>query len=714
MKSRVLCLNSQSAANQVLITLFSVALVALFVTSLIAQNQPPKKSPLVLENPSNPKDKKKKDAAVKGGKGNTETKAKTGGTLPPPAPPPALTPREAVLSAMKERPGDYWSRPTAHAILALPGSTEKEKAYFEPGGSFSPAVGSFGVSLWLVKNDGKASITTTSDEIPLKNSQVYHRLVWGADQNLPGIKTECWAYEATWTSLRAGKWELDLRTKTGTDLKIVLFVRSVGPAGGDIKSLKWEDNRLIINSRWGLSFSQSLPDAAIRIGQENATDWKTALLNAKQREFSDGWGFAKIDLSAAKDWKITISDPYEPPPPPIPFSGMKTALHLDIPDGQFKESLRAQVAHLLMGLDARQVWPGDPLSYTQKRVRDGAYVIAALARVGQLAVAKELLREYEKSFFRDTETDAPGFYLWAAEEVAARENQSAHDNQLWPQIVQKAKLIEQAAASTAKANCFATAINYRGLLSAATLAERLKKMDEAKRWRAVAEGLKQSWQRDFLAQPDGNERVYFSGLWPSGVALTSKDSFGQGLERRWLRTHHANGGWQGRPSQTYFELADAHQWLLLHKPEKTWLTLEWFWANQAIPGLYTWWESLGADSPADKWKQVRGWVNPSNVTPQYWTAAEMLLLQLDMLLHVEGTTGEVVIGAGAASTWMNQPMSVRRLPTSLGEISWEWEPKKKEMTVYVPTKQFKDRLKNKVTLGVNFPPKAKVNVEVTK
>jgi hypothetical protein len=79
------------------------------------------------------------------------------------------TARLEVLSAMRQRPADPWPRGTSHVVLGRIGSTELEKAYLEPGGSFSPSPGSFGVSFWVVDRSG--ALVTTSDDIPLDRTR---------------------------------------------------------------------------------------------------------------------------------------------------------------------------------------------------------------------------------------------------------------------------------------------------------------------------------------------------------------------------------------------------------------------------------------------------------------------------------------------------------------------------------------------------------------
>jgi len=70
---------------------------------------------------------------------------------------------------------------------------------------------------------------------------------------------------------------------------------------------------------------------------------------------------------------------------------------------------------------------------------------------------------------------------------------------------------------------------------------------------------------------------------------------------------------------------------------------------------------------------VRGWVNPPYVTPHYWAASEMLLLQLEMLAWLDG--GTLVIGAGVPVEWLAKRISVKGLPFGDNKVDWEWDGK---------------------------------------
>ncbi|MCL5097109.1 MAG: hypothetical protein M1608_06200, partial [Candidatus Omnitrophica bacterium] len=144
---------------------------------------------------------------------------------------------------------DPWPRGTGHVILAIPGSRQVDKAYHEPGGSFSPAAGSFGISLWVT--DSKGTIQTTSDSIPI--DQVRQQLTWPDRRGIPAIRTDTDYYRSIWSSLGLGSWQLQLHPHTNSETLLDVVVRSVGPAGDPINTLDWNGQRLLINRRWALT-----------------------------------------------------------------------------------------------------------------------------------------------------------------------------------------------------------------------------------------------------------------------------------------------------------------------------------------------------------------------------------------------------------------------------------------------------------------------------
>ncbi|MGD0730992.1 MAG: hypothetical protein ABR956_06990 [Terracidiphilus sp.] len=479
------------------------------------------------------------------------------------------TPRQEVLEAQRARPADPWPRGRGHVVLAVPGSLEAQKAYHEPGGSFSPEFRSFGVSFWITDPEG--AILETSDGIPI--SQIRQRMVWRAGVMVPSIRTETNEYLAVWfIGPSAGASQLWLSPRLASGHKLMLAIRSVGPAGAAINSLKWADGELLVNGRYKLRLRPA--PASVYVGAEDAPGWTTAPAGSSTEcHAQNGWCFARLELPSKGSTTLHIVDEFPRPIPQLAAHTTRSTLEIDLPDSRFRDSLDAQVAHLMMGTVENQTRPGEPNQYPLAWLRDGAYEVVALARAGQLDTARELARYFaEKDFFGGfgAEGDAPGLSLWALEEVAARVNSRDYDRFLWPHVCRKANFIlgmqttkqpiqrtfagmlvpvhradpdaYQVAAPPRDGLVMGrmdlhfpamniTAVSYNGLLQAAELADRLNAQEEARRWRAAAAELKQAWNAAYRpGEPE--ERTWVSGLWPSWIASDSA-AYLAGLDAQW-------------------------------------------------------------------------------------------------------------------------------------------------------------------------------------
>lgn len=501
--------------------------------------------------------------------------------------------------------------------------------------------------------------------------------------------------------------------------------------------MDWNGKRLLINNRWIITIKPN--SAQVYLGTENTKGWKTERSNNDQVKDRGGWCYARIMQTDVNDFSLIIQDTAASEPiPGLKITSIRSALNLNLPDKRFAVSLDAQVAHLMMGLVGKETRPGEPTFYPFAWQRDGAYELVALARSGQLQVAKQLATYIaENDFFGGygSEADAPGLSIWALEEVAVRLNESEFDQWLWPHIYRKAEFIIKMLTSNQSIRqkttgpvepeyehnsqlnlvsqpaknglivgrmdwgrplLFVNAVSYRGLLDAASLAERVSHPEDAKRWRKTAAQLKQAWESFHMSAESDNDRSYIASLWPTWIAASQKELLQHYLQLRWIKKRDSQGNFLQPPPWTYFDIAETHQWLLLDKSENVFKTLQWFWQHQSSPGLYTWWE--GGDGLSKRWEPIRGWVNPSPVTPHYWTAAEMLMLQLDMLAYVDESATEptLVIGAGIPRAWLDQPMTVTGLSLPGGQADWHWDGK--QMNIQLQGTKYKARL------GSAFPP----------
>ena len=630
---------------------------------------------------------------------------------------------------MAQRPADLWPRGLAHVVLAIPGSQQPEKSHHEPGGSFSPSVGSFGVSIWV--RDSAGNLKISSDALPM--DQIQQRFSWPTSKGVPAIATTTPHYQATWSCIAPGTTALELQHRGDDAERPELVVRSVGPAGGPIVKVAWNGKQLNINDRWTLSIEPA--PAAVFVGHEGDSDWKDQRRQTREWKGEDGWGCARIELASGRAARLVLRDSAPARPNPLRYPAVRASIEMDLPEQRFTDCLNAQLAHLMMGLLDQRTPPGEPTNYPLAWQRDGVAVVAGLVRAGQLDVARQLAAYFaEHDFFGGfgAEGDAPGQGLRVMEDVAVRVGDAEFDRWLWPHVQRKADLVLKMASTDkplrlpfvgpivpahrnrndldlvcepardglivgrmdfGRPASYITGVSCHGLRGAASLARRLNHPEEAERWLAAADRLQRAWLK---APQWEEERTYMSGLWPTWVAAPDQAAYRAHLEKR------------SDPRQylpwTYFSAAMTHQWLFLDEPERVWENLQWFWNEQTSPGLYSWWEGTGEENTFHLWEGVRGWVKPPHVTPHYWTAGEILALQVEMLAYVDesGSPPVLVIGGGVPKSWVGKPLRVGELPTSVGLVDWSWQHETMQVTVRGQAP--------KVRVGKAFGPAVRVKV----
>jgi hypothetical protein len=647
------------------------------------------------------------------------------------------TPQQRVVAQMKLRPSDPWLRSSGHIILAQPGSTLENKAFHEPGGSFSPQPGSFGVSIWAVDTQGK--IKATSDSIPL--NKIQQQLINPSAQKIPTILDNTPYYKSSWSSSKIGSWQLNLKSLAKENTLLLVVIRSVGPAGGAISALDWNGQRLLIGDRWTIkNISNS---AHVYLGNESTMGWSHEKSSAPHWEDKNGWGYARIEVLPGENLSLQIEDSQPIADSSLQFTDTKPNLTLELPDTQFVNSIQAQVSHIMMGLVGTRTRPSDPISYPLPRFRDGAYQIVALAHAGQLTVAKQLSTYFaENDFFNSTlpEADIPALGIWALEEVASALKQPDYDQWLWPHIRRKAELIGEMLSSNRPGypvltgtkfpfsenpdfmraeltagkmdntpgaislNPTANVMSYRALKDAATLADRMKKTSEAKRWRSQAEQLQTQW----LKTHPTKDSELTNELWPSWIAVSDPASANPTSQNIQTSSQDKTSPIPLPSSVMYSNVVQAHQWLLLDRIEPLWSRLEWLWANQASPGLFTWGnrqEREAMPKSFSQWHRFRGWIAPTHITPDYRTASEMLLLQLDMLTYLDQSqrSPTLMIGAGIPKAWLSKPIKVKGQIIKGNLVDWAWDGNQMKVKIYGESM--------KVKLGSNFPAKTIINIE---
>jgi hypothetical protein len=641
--------------------------------------------------------------------------------------------RDEMTSMMRKDPNRPWPRSVGHIPLAIPGSSEAEHAYHEPGGDFSPQAPSFGISLWLCDAEGHPVVT--SQTLPLRDIQ--QTFAPSSHPSIPAIHTRTPYYDASWSRLDATRWEL--RIKNRSSYIPAILIRSVGPAGGPVRELTWNGEEVSVNHRWTIAVSPA--PSTVSLGDESKADWATPQA-VKSWSGKSGWGYARLVLSAKtrsedQEYRLVVTDLRVPIQMQRWYRNPPERAKATLPDARFQASMDAQVNHLRMGLIGGETRPGDPALFLRAWQRQAAYITAALARAGDPNVSwvlSKFLSTHDFAGGAGSEADAPGLTIWALTESASYIANPDHDRWLWPHIVRKTQLIEtmltaehsieqpfvvpspydlqhgqqvkiSLLAQPAREglivgrvgndwpSLYVNAVSYRGLIAAAEFASRLGRKRDATRWRNQAHALSARW-------PHG---PFNSPLQTIATAMSSRPSLdllkrGHPLEQPLVTYSPAPD--DQRPATT---MIHAHQLLRSGRPDDLWMVLERFWNRQASPGLYTWDTGRPPTADiADGWQYMRGWHNPMVISPDYETAALLLLLQQDMLAYVdrEVESPTLVIGAGIPKTWLAEPLAVSGLAIPGGSIDWRWDGQSMFVSLH--------GLPQNVRLGTAFPKRTKI------
>jgi hypothetical protein len=384
----------------------------------------------------------------------------------------------ANMARMREQHPDWiWNRSDTHVILGVPRSHEGFKTPVEPGNSFSPGVGSYGVSTWVSVN-GQLH---TPEEKPLEDFE------WSfLEANVPVLVSRWQAGDVQVTSrlFTDGDAELiDIKdylavelsnpTSNPVTLTFYLAIRSFGAAGGPIRSLAYKDNKVHINGRpvlypvetptsfGAISHADSKTDisAALKAGQfptetdiKDDSTWASGALayeltlqpgeshqldfvchvHANQSKLNwlkapNGVSVNQQQADFAQRWQ------------------QSTTIRLKVPDKRFHDAFFAQLSHLYMFTvyDEPRI---TPVSYPLWWLRDGVYVVVALDKAGYHDFAeRSIFRVADRDAFGGfgAEGDGPSEGIWMLSEHYLLTRSQAYLQKAWPHIERKADLLIQ-------------------------------------------------------------------------------------------------------------------------------------------------------------------------------------------------------------------------------------------------------------------------------
>jgi hypothetical protein len=608
-----------------------------------------------------------------------------------------LNERGATMLAMHERPSATWPNGLGHIVWGAPGSPLPEKGYLEVGGSFTPRPGGPGLSLWVFSPDG--ALEATSDQQTSPNAR--QRFAFPAGDVAPAVVIETPHYQLTWRQTASNHWRLSARARTeGSALAV--NVRAVGPASGPIRDIAAEGGDTVRADQCWLIRARN--GRVAYLGEDGGPGWRDVAASPSETSVhsAGGWAAARLMARGAGSLEAEVIQTCAPGAPPR-WPLTNAALRVTPQDLPIASLITVESMQLLMGFEGAETRPGDPIVYRSQWLRDGGYSIVALARARRLDVLRDLITPFvRQDFFGGfgSEADAPGISLWAINEASIALRDPAFDRMVWPHVRRKADLIlgllrartavriaptgpvspqadtdlvaEPAVRGLINGRMdwqrpllFVNAFAWRGLEDAASLADRLGSPEDAARWRAAALRLRAAWRLQFRLEGIENERTAASLLWPTRVAALDERRADALLSQSALT-------YRERPKWTYFEVARAHQDLVLGHADRAWSRIGALLAMSPMPDLGVMWEGNGGeDSP---WRDFRGWVNSPPLMPHYWSAAELLLFAIEGLAYVDETPERaLVIGTGIRRPWLARPISVSVVGSLDGPVDWRWD-----------------------------------------
>lgn len=375
-----------------------------------------------------------------------------------------------------KHPDWIWNRADTHVLLGVPGCPEAFKTPVEPGNSFSPGPGTYGVSTWIYDEKKLYAPETMpldalswrfeDDRFPVLNS------TWQAGEIeansilfTDGEMSRC--DYTDWLRVR-----LTNRDAGAREVRLFIVLRSFGAAGGPIRSLSFDDGVVWING--APSFYAHDPACAFgavsyAAAQTDIGEFlKRGTLPREDRVQDDStWASGALSYtvrlrpgeSVQYDFACHIhprraaAENLTPPARPLAFDAHKAAclnawkdilrIGLTLPDARFASAFQCQLSHLYMFTVDTSVRIS-PISYPIWWLRDGAYVLNALNKGGLHEFCAASCREVaHRDAFGGfgSEGDGPSQGIWILSEHYLLTRDLDFLREVFPHIRRKAELL---------------------------------------------------------------------------------------------------------------------------------------------------------------------------------------------------------------------------------------------------------------------------------
>lgn len=347
-----------------------------------------------------------------------------------------------------------WIAPRSdrRVFLGEPGAPEATKTTVEPGNSFSPGMGTFGITWWL--RFPATGLFFAPETAPLE------RLHWRYEH--PGVPPLHCEVEVGGLAVRhslcqdgsardrseavCGRLRLTNTGERVVDVQLFLALRSLGPAGGPIDDLcVGEDDCSFWRARLRvplLGVDRRPTAIGCGVGDPSPLALMGEVPAPRQVEDAAGWCFGlmrfEVSLAPGASWQVHFDCPLQTRGPlqavlpgtaslrPAQYAARASAVqaewsrqlgHLEIavPDPRFGAAFFAGLHHMLTTMVGDQARIA-PLAYPLPWLRDSVYIIRCLDLAGLHATARaatEICTRHDFFGGFGPEGDAPGQGIWA-------------------------------------------------------------------------------------------------------------------------------------------------------------------------------------------------------------------------------------------------------------------------------------------------------------
>jgi hypothetical protein len=448
-------------------------------------------------------------------------------------------------------------------------------------------------------------------------------------------------------------------------------------------------------------------DVTLQAGERRTIGWTAPL--ARQATQADTIDSATLDArfdKVAASWRERLN---------------RTTLTLPADAQAIADTLRSTLAQILISRDGAALKPGTR-SYARTWVRDGAMMVAALLRLGEVEASREFV-DWFAGFIFDSgkvpccvdargadpvaENDSHGQYLYAVAEVWRHTRDRVWLARHWP-TVQRVLAYQEGLRQSERGarnlepgreHLFGlmppsishegysdkAAYSYwddfwalRGYKDALVIARVLGHESEARRWSAWMESFERELAASIAATAVHHRIDFIPGAADRGdfdptsttIALNPVQAelppalLDATFERYWRESLARAEGKRDWKDYTPYELRSVGALARMGHGARAHAMLDFFFRDRR-PAAWNQWAEVVRPGYRE-----RGFFGD---LPHAWVASDYIRSALDLFAYEREADASIVVGAGWKSEWLTQGLEVRGLSTAFGVLDYKLE-----------------------------------------